>query len=373
MNLEKKLNEWKTNNLLTKDQTDSILEYENKNSNSKLGIYTIVTLGCIVLGLGIIALIASNWESIPDFLKLISDFLILLLLGFFIYLMYDTLNTKLKDSLIVVFILFILASIGLISQIYNTGGEIYQAFLLWSIITLPIILFSESIFPSQFWILSTFFVLNSYLEIFLRDQNINLIIAINILCIPNIFLLLGLILSYFRSNNLRKFSKSFYFWGFFLFINSTISVNFLSNDPEKLTYKFNLIYCFYSIISIILFILVYQINKKLATLYLAFIILYYINFYIHLGTENTKFINASLFISLWFFISFIFLNLKFNKLFEFSIIIIGLRFLLIYFEIFSSLLLTGIGLIFSGIFIILIAVLYLKYKNHLLNLIKRLA
>jgi uncharacterized membrane protein len=373
MSLEKKLNLWKNNNLITTEQFDSILEYENKNSNSKLGIYTIITLGCVVLGLGIIALVASNWEVISDFVKLVIDFFILSILGLYIFRKYDNSNIRVKDSLIVVFILLIIGSIGLISQIYNTGGELYQAFLFWSIITLPIILFSESIFPSQFWIVSSFFVLNSYLEIFLRDKNPNLLITINILCIPNFFILLGLSLNYFNLNSLKKFSKSFYFWGFLIFLINTISVNFLSTDLELLTDNFKIIYSLYFIITILLFILTYKKDKKLSILYLAFIGLYFMNFYVHIATESTKLLNASLFIALWFLISFIFLNLKYLKLFEFSFIIIGFRFLLIYFEIFSSLLLTGVGLVFSGILIILIAVLYIKFKTHLLNLIKRLA
>lgn len=373
MNLEKKLNEWKEHNLLTNEQLQSILGYENKNSNSKLGIYTIVTLGCVVLGLGIIALIASNWEVIPDFVKLFIDFLILLLLGFYIHKKYNNSNQKIKDSLIVIFILFILGSIGLISQIYNTGGELYQAFLLWSIISLPIIMFSESVFPSQFWIISFFYVLNSYLEILLKNKNTNLLVAINILCIPSLFILFGFILSTLKFNNLKNFSKSFYFWGVFLFLINTISVHFLTNDLEKLTYYFKLIYSIYFIISISLSIFISKFNIKLSILYIAFIVLYFINFYVHIGTEPTKLVNASLFIILWFLISFIFLNLEYLKLFEFSIIIIGLRFLFVYFEIFSSLLLTGFGLILSGVIIILLAVLYLKYKTQLLNLIKNLA
>jgi uncharacterized membrane protein len=278
MSLEKKLNLWKNNNLITTEQFDSILEYENKNSNSKLGIYTIITLGCVVLGLGIIALIASNWEEISDFLKLVIDFFILSILGLYIFRKYDNSNIRVKDSLIVVFILLIIGSIGLISQIYNTGGELYQAFLFWSIITLPIILFSESIFPSQFWIVSSFFVLNSYLEIFLRDKNPNLLITINILCIPNFFILLGLSLNYFNFNSLKKFSKSFYFWGCLIFLINTISVNFLSTDLELFTDSFKLIYSLYFIITILLFILTYKKDKKLSILYLAFIGLYFYEF-----------------------------------------------------------------------------------------------
>ena len=64
MNLEKKLLEWKDNNLLSLEQTNSILEFERNNSKSKIGIFTIITLGCVVLGIGVIALIASNWEEI---------------------------------------------------------------------------------------------------------------------------------------------------------------------------------------------------------------------------------------------------------------------------------------------------------------------
>lgn len=54
-----------------------------------------------------------------------------------------------------------------------------------------------------------------------------------------------------------------------------------------------------------------------------------------------------------------------RKIFEFSIFMISLRIIIVYFEVFGSLLQTGIGLVSTGVFILLIGYLWYTKKEKL--------
>jgi hypothetical protein len=61
--------------------------------------------------------------------------------------------------------------------------------------------------------------------------------------------------------------------------------------------------------------------------------------------------------------SFIFSALNYKKLFNAMILLIGIRFLLIYFQVFRSLAYTGLGLIVSGLVIIGFVVVWYKFHS----------
>ena len=73
MNLIKKLNLWKDAGLISDIQYASIIKYEEEHKPKNRTAYTIITLGALVICLGIISLIASNWEYINDGVKLVID------------------------------------------------------------------------------------------------------------------------------------------------------------------------------------------------------------------------------------------------------------------------------------------------------------
>jgi hypothetical protein len=61
-----------------------------------------------------------------------------------------------------------------------------------------------------------------------------------------------------------------------------------------------------------------------------------------------------------------------RKLFNLAIILMGLRFLIVYFQVIGSLLFTGFGLIISGLLIVGVAMLYFKHRAKIENFFNRL-
>jgi len=72
----KKITIWKEAGLISDEQFNSIRQFEEANAPKNLAAYTIISLGAIVICIGIISLIASNWEDLGDGVKLLLDFLI---------------------------------------------------------------------------------------------------------------------------------------------------------------------------------------------------------------------------------------------------------------------------------------------------------
>lgn len=97
--------------------------------------------GCVVLG--IIALIAANWDIIPALAKLLCFFG--LFLGNFFVLCYAHQKQKsvLSEICLGLSIGLVGAGIGLIGQIYHLSGSFGNAFFLWIILSTPYFLLSH--------------------------------------------------------------------------------------------------------------------------------------------------------------------------------------------------------------------------------------
>lgn len=97
--------------------------------------------GCVVLG--IIALIAANWDIIPPTIKLISYFI---LMGSSIFVLCFARQKHillLNDLFLGICTGLTGAGIGLIGQIYHLSGSFWNAFFLWIILTTPYFLISR--------------------------------------------------------------------------------------------------------------------------------------------------------------------------------------------------------------------------------------
>ncbi len=58
-------------------------------------------------------------------------------------------------------------------------------------------------------------------------------------------------------------------------------------------------------------------------------------------------------------------SIKFPRMFQWCVILIGIRFVFLYFQALGGLATTGVGLIISGIVIISLCILWNKYRKHL--------
>src|SRR5689334_7195082 len=75
--LDKSLKEWTKAGLITREQALRINEYESRRPESNWVLSGLLILGVMIIGIGVISLIAANWQQIPNTIKLSVDFVIL--------------------------------------------------------------------------------------------------------------------------------------------------------------------------------------------------------------------------------------------------------------------------------------------------------
>lgn len=135
--LKEEVEEWKNQGLIDENQAQKILSrYEMAETlpESKSRLVTVISiLGAVLVGIGAILFVASNWKKLPDFLKLI------LLFGttFGTYfagwrLEFDTKShPKLGHALLFLASIFVGAMIFLIAQIFHVNANAHWLVLLW--------------------------------------------------------------------------------------------------------------------------------------------------------------------------------------------------------------------------------------------------
>lgn len=152
MNIEKKVNQWQKAGLLSVTQGQSIIAYENNESKPYL-LYALSTLAVFFIGLGVISLIAVNWDQINSVIKLSVSFSLLAVCAGLTWRAYARGNDKVFDWLLFLFSLLLMGEIGLIGQIYQLQPDGATPFVFWSVMMLPLVLFCQRLILPALWLL----------------------------------------------------------------------------------------------------------------------------------------------------------------------------------------------------------------------------
>lgn len=363
--IEKKLKEWRENHLLSEEAYYSILNYElNKKTkwSKNFFLYGLLMISSFSIGLGIISIIAANWNFIPTFFK----YLFIFGIHFGLVPLIIKYESKffIKESLILLFIILFLAEIGLTSQTFHLEGKIVYIFMFWGILSIfPSLLSSNNFIPFiVFFIL--YISLSFILIIEFNLESINHILSIFNLSFI-IFSLLFLTLS--KLLKLENFLMGL-FYNIILFFFGNLVASHLK--WYKIIIHEN--YDSYQFINLILIILIFSgiffIHKsffikdiKNTITFLLFGLVYCLNFILEPFFKEeilNRSIGTIFFILLMVFISYYFLVLRIRWLFHLSIFLIMVRLWIVYIELFKDLTTTGIGLILFGIIILLSIYLY---------------
>lgn len=397
-NINKKLNIWEEEGLISEEQTQAILAFENQDNKgqSNWWLYSLLILGVAIIGLGIISIIAANWALISDEVKLGSAFLLLGVMAAAIVWLQSRPVTPWFDTLIAAFMLMCLATIGLIAQIYHVQGKWYQALLLWGVISFPLATFARHLLIPFFWV-SLFLhgLVWSSIDLTTVRHSRDLYQEL-----PAILLLAPLLAAVFyllgqRLSMLAKFRSSFYFWFQISLLVALVAIDLIRSGGESQ----NFVTAWYipawiaatALAALILSNPAYRIlNKALLLAALSLLLLYYIPDWFFTGTTRYTFSaieanqQASLFFAddlrapvLTIMILFLYAihtaNSGRHRTFNLITFLIGLRFVVLYFQAMGGLAATGLGLIISGLLIIGIAWFWYRSRDYLQRWSKELS
>ncbi|WP_022681621.1 DUF2157 domain-containing protein [Sphingobium bisphenolivorans] len=145
---ERKLKAWQQAGLIDADVAAKIRAWEAQNARP-VGLWAIIGLGALTIGLGILSVVAANWNAIPGELRLGLHLALMALLAAFLWwrLIRPGKADYVNDSL-----LFVAAVLGLtffahVGQVYQTSSPLWQPLLLWLIIFSPLLLLSGQGWP----------------------------------------------------------------------------------------------------------------------------------------------------------------------------------------------------------------------------------
>jgi len=138
---ERKLKAWQQAGLIDADTAARIRVWESEHARP-LGVWAIVGLGALTIGLGIVSVVAANWDAIPGEVRLAVHFVLMAGLAGLIWwrLAKTDLNDYFHDTL-----LFLAAVLGLtffahVGQVYQTSSPLWQPLLAWLVIFSPLLL-----------------------------------------------------------------------------------------------------------------------------------------------------------------------------------------------------------------------------------------
>lgn len=193
--LNKELTFYKESNLISDSQYNNILDqYSIKPVLNFVTILLII--GSLLLGLGILSFIASNWKIISKPYKFSIIMVIFLICNLIYYKLYE-IYPKTSISSIYISLITFGSGIFLIGQMFNYGGNFSTAFLLWSIGIFPYTLLLKD--KLLFIICDIFLIIYVADHISLGTFPIAMLIAIPIIYYCNLRLFSNTIITFFNN------------------------------------------------------------------------------------------------------------------------------------------------------------------------------
>ncbi len=217
-------------NVITEETAQKIKEYYTKDgdeSQSKLFIIFGI-LGAILSGLGIILILAHNWDDLSKTIKSMISFLPLLIGQLFCgyTILKKSENTVWLESSSVFVFFGIGASISLIAQVYNISGDLNSFILTWMLLSLPLVYLLRTSIVSLLYIIGiTYYCCNSNYFTYPKEQTYLFWI-----------LFLGILPHYYKLLTTKGQSNFTLFHNWFIVTSLMISLGSVGDGNEKLLY-----------------------------------------------------------------------------------------------------------------------------------------
>jgi len=369
MNLIKKLELWTAENLLSEAQKNAIIEFESKPKHSTF-LYAMLFLSAFSIGLGFIAVIASNWQIISPQLKLIVDFILLASLASGVY--YSKISDKplLMEAFLIFYAIFILASIGLVAQIFQLAPNGLRAVFFWSVLIIPLMYLSKKPLLAFIWlpafIVSSIDLLNNFSWFFKFTYYFKFFpMVLFFLCILIFVLFYCFVLKkYFSSSMLGNAFRNWALILMALYVFVLDARLFQHYATEFYSYAVN---GWVWIFIIALTGTFYLYTKRRNNVYWALALLTLATFTL---ITNIPFVSPDILgafstISILVLIAVYGYKVNNMMLINFISILIAIRFFYIYIQVFGSLLSTGFGLIVSGVVFLVLSYIWNKYRQEI--------
>ncbi|QDH33172.1 DUF2157 domain-containing protein [Porphyrobacter sp. YT40] len=146
----RKIAEWHDAGLIDAATRDRLTAYEAEHTHPLL-LWAVWGIGALAIGLGVVSVVAANWEDIPGLLRLGVHFA--LLAGLLALLVWREQRLDEASPWAVEALLFVVAALGLtffghIGQVYQTSSPLWQPLATWLVLFGPLLLLTGRSWPS---------------------------------------------------------------------------------------------------------------------------------------------------------------------------------------------------------------------------------
>lgn len=355
-----KLKHWEKAGLITAEQRSGILSYEHTRKQGKL-VKDLATVAVIAIFLGVLSLVAANWYAIPSNLKILMHFA--LNIGVMAYILRLDGQEKpiLKDICLVGLSGLFLTFIALVGQIYQLHGDIQTTLLVWLGICTPFIWFYGRTYTIALPWLGVFLI-TLYMNLFFyldktgNDDFASLILTSLTFYLPFVVLLLARIP--WLQEHKPGFAQTFHRLGLYVpAIMATLSMfMFYEPFPEAQYWGTQV-----TIMAAGLFFVSLIFKPRAGDEQESTDLWYYllvsgivIMLPFCLPSLESGVLAAVVFVGYWIFIAWLGARMQSSQLMDWAIRLVILRLFVIYIEVFGGMLLTGVGLIVSGIILLVV-------------------
>lgn len=371
--LRRKFKRWQDAGLISEEQASTILAFERERKSGKL-VKDLTNVAIFAIFLGVASLVAANWAYLPDTIKLAGHLVLNLGVAAFMLRTDGVKHPVIKDAAVLALFGFFLTFIALIGQIYQLHGDLHTTLLFWLGICTPFIWFYGRsytvVVPWLAVLLITIFM--NIFEYFdhRRDDEITLILSVMAIHLPIILLFVARLPWLLRHR--PGFVESFYRLGLFLpaiFVNIAICAFYADNRENEYFVAQMVLMAAALLLATVIFRPRSQTDEKGYDLWIYLMVSgIFIMLPFALADIESDLLSAVLFIAYWVFVAWLGARMQSALLTDWAIRLVILRLFIIYLEVFGGMMMTGFGLIFSGILLLVI----LRYLNRIVAVGRRL-
>jgi hypothetical protein len=140
--IDRKLAAWGEAGLIDAQTAAAIRAYEERHARP-VALWAVIGIGALAIGLGVISVVAANWEDVPGTVRLAIHFALMLAMGGWLAWRGQALERTQPWGLEAG--LFVLGALGLaffghLGQVYQTSSPLWQPLATWLVLFAPLLL-----------------------------------------------------------------------------------------------------------------------------------------------------------------------------------------------------------------------------------------
>ena len=138
---ERKLVAWEGAGLIDAATAARIRAWEAEHARP-LGLWAAVGIAALAIGLGVISVVAANWDAVPGLVRLALHLALLVLTAGLLWLKAPVMAQHkpwLHEAALFVFALLGLTFFGHLGQVYQTSSPLWQPLLAWLVLFAPLL------------------------------------------------------------------------------------------------------------------------------------------------------------------------------------------------------------------------------------------